>query len=137
MRRQTRLALLWILLLAGPGCSTAGREPPEPEVTGIEITAVVIRNELAFTVTDVQILVPATGAFMGCGNVMAGTACSTRFPMREFRAWPVVVSWKEYGKQHDTGEFVIEIPQHIVPGLPTRLEVVIFAMGQAGAKLVQ
>ena len=101
------------------------------------IEGAVIRNELAFPVTDVQLLVPASGNFVGCGNIMARSQCSTTFPERDYHANAVVISWKERGQPNSTAEFVIRIPEEFDHGRPARLEIIIFNMGQAGAKLVQ
>ena len=108
-----------------------------PEAMGIEIDGVIIRNDLAFPVTEVQLLVPSTGNFVGCGNIIGRSACSTKFPNLDYNANEVVITWKEYGQPHSTGPFVIKIPESLEPGRPARLEVIIFNMGQAGATLVQ
>jgi len=108
-----------------------------PEATGIEIDGVIIRNDLAFPVTEVQLLVPSTGNFVGCGNIIGRSACSTKFPNLDYYANEVVITWKEYGQPHSIGPFVIKIPEGLEPGRPARLEVIIFNMGQAGATLVQ
>lgn len=110
---------------------------PTPQATGIMIEGVMIRNELSFSVTDVRLLVPANGNFVGCGNIIARSQCSTTFPERNYTANAVVISWKERGQPQSTGEFVIKIPEKIDPNRPTWLEIIIFNMGQAGAKLVQ
>jgi hypothetical protein len=126
------LCLQLFLLLA----CTSAREK-KPESTGIEIDGVIIRNELAYQVTEVQLLVPLTGNFVSCGNITARSQCSTKFPNRDYYANEVIISWKEYGQPHKTGPFVIGIPDHLERGKPALLEVIIFNAGQAGAKLVQ
>ena len=97
----------------------------------------VIRNELPFPVTDVMINIPATGVFAGCGNIMQRSECRTSFEVVNYAGNALVVSWKEYGKPHKTGEIVMDFPEDLVAGRPAWLEVVIFAMGQAGAQLIQ
>ncbi len=125
------MAVSLCLLLA---CSTAKEN--QPKATGIVIDGVVIRNELALTVTEVTLLVPASGNFVSCGNIMARSECSTTFPGRDYYANEVVITWKEYGDPQSTDEFVISIPDSIDRNRPVRLEVIIFNRGQAGAKLV-
>ena len=100
------------------------------------IDGVVIRNELALAVTDVTLLVPFSGNFVSCGNIMARSECSTTFPGRDYYANKIIVTWKEYGEPHSTGEFVISIPDAMDHSQPVRLEVIIFNRGQAGAQLV-
>jgi hypothetical protein len=84
-----------------------------------------------------MIEVPATGAFAGCGNVLPRTACSNAFPGVDYRSNAVLVNWRERGAAHSTGEFVIEIPDTLKSGEAAVVEVVIFAPGQAGARLIQ
>ena len=101
------------------------------------IEGVTIRNELSFSVTDVQLLVPASGNFLGCGNILAHSQCSTTFPERNYQENAVVITWKERGQPQSTSEFIIKISEKFDLNRTVRLEVVIFNMGQAGAKLVQ
>jgi len=125
--------LVALLLCA---CSTdvkhAGKTVP-----GIAIDGVKIINQLSITVTDVQILVPLTGSFVSCGTILRHTSCSTSFPGRQYEHSPVQVSWKEQGQAHTTGNFVIQVPANLDLARPMWIEVVIFAPGEAGAKMVQ
>ena len=132
--RCRRLIFIASALLA-TACSMA--KETRPESTGIEIDGVIIRNELAFPVTEVQILAPGSGNFVGCGNILGRSECSTTFPISDYHANEVVISWKEYGQPHSNGPFVIQTPEDIDISVPVRLEVIIFNMGQAGARLVQ
>ena len=101
------------------------------------ITGIIIKNELAYGVTDVMIEVPATGAFAGCGNILARSRCRTTFQDVDYRSNEVLVRWREHGQQQQTGEFTIDVPSTLIPGIPSWIEVVIFGPGQAGARLVQ
>ena len=92
---------------------------------------------MPFPVTDVMINIPATGMFAGCGNIMQHSECRTSFEVVNYAGNALVVSWKEYSKPHKTAEFVMEVPENLVAGKPAWLEVVIFAMGQAGARFIQ
>ncbi len=133
--RHSAVPCLLLISMLVPACSNIPRDIPE--ATGVLIEGAVIRNELAFPVTDVQLLVPANGNFVACGNIMARSQCSTTFPERDYHANAVVISWKERGQPHSTGEFLIRIPEKFELSRPARLEVIIFNVGQAGAKLVQ
>jgi hypothetical protein len=117
-------------------CALPAPENAKPEPAGIEIDGIVIRNELAFPVTDVMIEVPATGAFAGCGNILPRSACSTKFEAVIYSANPMRVRWKEYGKPHQTDDFVLQ-PQQPGSAGPFQVEVRIYAMGQAGAVLIE
>jgi len=127
------VALCGVMLVAcaSPSSRPAGTGPV------IAIEGVRIVNKLAMTVTDVQILVPATGNFVTCGTILRNTSCSTSFPDRQYERKPVQVSWKEQGQAHATPNFVIEPPANLDPSRTVWIEVIIFAPGQAGAKLVQ
>ena len=134
MNRATGWALLGFTLLAA--CAAPVPENTRPEQASLEIYGIVIRNELAFPVTDVMIEVPATGGFAGCGNILPRSACSTKFETVHYHADPMRVSWKEYGNPHQTDEFVLRPPQ-TNPAGRFRVEVRIYAMGQAGAALIE
>ncbi len=100
------------------------------------IEGIEIRNSLSWSVTDVMVEVPATGRFAGCGNLMARSSCRTSFEEVDYRANPIVIRWRERGQPHQTGEFVVQVPEGMRPGQLAWIEVIIFAPGQAGAKLV-
>ena len=127
------------LLMAGTlaGCASGGDAPPEPGSSGINVEGIIIRNSLPYVVTDVMVEVPATGGFAGCGNIIQRTECRTSFPARDYKRNPILVSWKERGSPHQTDEFVVDLPAGAQPGDVVWLEVIVFAPGQAGARLVQ
>jgi hypothetical protein len=126
------------LLLGLTIAACAAQGPADSErATAIIIDGITIRNDLAYPVTEVLIRVPATGAFAGCGNLQPRSECSNRFQGVDYRSNGVVVSWREHGKPHSTDEFVIEIPEDWPGERSARVEVVIFAPGQAGARLAQ
>ena len=103
----------------------------------IVISGVVIRNELPYPVTDVMIEAPATGAFAGCGNILPRTACSNSFQNIVYRANAVVIRWKEHGQPQQTEEFTIQALESTLPGNEFVVEVIVFAPGQAGARLAE
>jgi hypothetical protein len=136
--RHGRAAVLlggsWLALLQA--CASLPAPEPSPEVPAIVISGLEIRNELSYPVTDVMISVPTTGAFAGCGNLLPRSQCSNRFEHIDYRANPVVISWKEHGQPHETEEFRIEQPEGVAPGEAFRVQVILFAPGEAGARLV-
>jgi hypothetical protein len=125
------VSLLLVACAAAPQ-KQAGQAGPALEIEGIEI-----RNELAHGVSDVTILIPQTGDFVSCGNIIQATSCSTTFPGRSYQGHKVQITWKEQGVPHSTDEFAIKPPELLKSGLPIWIEVVIFAPGQAGARMVQ
>jgi hypothetical protein len=118
-------------------CATTSSQAEKAEPSSILIEGIVIRNELLFPVTDVMITVAESGAFAGCGNIMPRSDCRIGFEAVNYAGNALVVSWKEYGKPHKTDEFDNDFAQDLDPRIPAWLEVVIFAMGQAGARLIQ
>lgn len=118
------------------GCASGPPEEPAVADSGIHIVGMVIRNELPYTVTDVMIDVPATGAFAGCGNILPRSQCSTTFQQVEYQGNSLVLSWKEYGAPQHTDEFAVPEPTGAGPGDSFVVEVVVFAPGQAGARLL-
>lgn len=132
------LICVYAILLLGllQSCSTAEPKPVQPESSGINIEGIIIRNQLAYPVTDVMVEVPATGDFAGCGNIFQRTACSTSFPAADYRRNAIVIRWKEHGEPQSTDEFIVTVPDGIVPGTNAWLEVIVFAKGQAGARLI-
>ena len=133
--KQVAFFGLWVCLLAGCAAihEEQSRDPPGEYV----IAGMVIRNDLAYPVSDVMIEVPATGAFAGCGNIMPRTACSTTFESIDYRRNALKVSWKEYGQPQQTDEFILRVPDTARPGDAFVVEVSVFAPGQAGARLVE
>ncbi len=103
----------------------------------LSIAGMIIRNDLLYPVTEVMIQVPETGDFAGCGNILPESDCRTSFQTVDYSGNAMVVSWKEYGQEHSTREFVVEPGRDIDASKPAWLEVTIFAAGQAGARFVQ
>ena len=131
-----RRCLLACLVSVVCGCAPVKHQVAESKDSGIDIDGIIIRNQLLYPVTDVMVEVPATGDFAGCGNILGRSQCSTSFPSADYRQNAIVVSWKEYGEAHRTAEFVVKVPAAMQPGSSAWLEIIVFASGQAGARLV-
>jgi len=117
-------------------CTSLPAPEPTPEVPAIVISGIEIRNELPYPVTDVMIRVPATGGFAGCGNILPRSQCVNRFENIDYRSDAVVITWKERGQPQETGEFRITRPEAAEPAAAFRVQVILFAPGEAGARLV-
>jgi len=102
----------------------------------VEIGGVRIANQMRQGVTDAQILVLQSGNFVSCGNIFPGTTCSTSFPDRVYEGGPLRITWKERGLAKATPDFALKTAGFVGLGKSLWIEVVIFAPGQAGAKLV-
>jgi hypothetical protein len=118
-------------------CASLSEPAPLPDSPAIAIGGLEIRNELPYPITDVMIRVPATGGFAGCGNILPRSQCVNRFENVDYRSDAVSISWSERGRAHETGEFRIELPEQAVPGAVYRVRVIVFAPGEAGARLVR
>ena len=69
-RRRTVLALLVPAVILAASCASTGPKTRQPADTGVDIAGIVFHNALNYTVTEVMALVPATGGFAGCGNIL-------------------------------------------------------------------
>lgn len=127
-------ALLGLLLAA---CAETGAEREDPDLPVVEVSGFIVRNALVHAVTDVMVEAPATGRFAGCGNILPRSECRSAFQTIEYRQNEIVVSWKERGEPRSTDPFLLELPPDLEEGKPVWLEVVIYAPGLAGARMVQ
>ena len=118
------------------GCAPGSQGDRLSSAQAVVISGVVIRNELPYTVTDVMIEVPATGGFAGCGTILPHSDCSNTFQDRDYRVSAMLIRWMEHGQPHQTDPFILEVPPSGSPGEAFRVEVIVFAPGQAGARLV-
>jgi len=132
--------LLLASCLAKPAQEKPVQDNPAQERPGadphLQITGVEIYNGLPYSVRDVRILVPASGDFVSCGQILPDSSCSTTFPARDYRENPVQLNWTEHGQAQSTKPFKIRAPQAAQPGQSAYIRVEVFAAGQAGAKLL-
>jgi len=96
-----------------------------------------IFNQMELGVTDAQILVLQTGGFVSCGNILPATSCSTAFPGREYVGGSMRITWREQGLPQATADFTLKTQAFADAGEALWIEVVIFAPGQAGARLIR
>lgn len=107
------------------------RAGPALQIAGVEI-----HNGLPYSVHDVSILVPSSGDFVSCGQILPDTSCSTKFPLRDYREFPMQISWTEHGLPHSTKPFKLSPPADALAGQGAYIRVEVFASGQAGAELL-
>ena len=136
-RRRTVLALLVPAVILAASCASTGPKTRQPADTGVDIAGIVFHNALNYTVTEVMALVPATGGFAGCGNILPRSDCSTSFTSVDYRRNPILVTWREHGEAQATDEFTVDLPTGAGRDDSFWLEVVIYAPGLAGARFVQ
>ena len=135
MKYSGRAGRIAVPLLAATLVACTGA-PEREEAVVAEIDGIVIRNDLAYPVHDVLAEVPATGGFAGCGMILRRSQCTIAFPAAAYRRNPLIVRWVEYGESHATDDILLEPPTDVGNPAGWWLEVVIFAPGQAGARLI-
>ncbi|MEJ8569465.1 hypothetical protein [Elongatibacter sediminis] len=118
------------------GCATAPDPVPEKPPVRFEIAGVDIRNELDYPVTDVQVLVHATGGLVSCGTVFPDSSCATSFPLREYRGDAISVSWEERGEPRSIEDFELEPPRGLDTRKPVWVQIVVYSPGNAGARVL-
>ena len=106
IRSKGLLALAFAAMVL-TGCATSLFQPKP------QINTVVLANNSNTTAHEVTILVEAFGGKFYCGTILAGTQCSTRFPIREYAGNPVTVSWVQNGIAHKTAPFVVPAGENI------------------------
>jgi hypothetical protein len=119
------------MLLTGCSSNPVNKTPP------ILISELVFENQTRMTVSAVRLLVPATGGFVSCGNINAGTECSTTFPEREYTGNEVEITWSQAGQIYSTGLFTILLPDDIETDKHAYVRVVLAGPGSAGAFVMQ
>ena len=107
------------------------------KAAGLQISGLVIENQTQMWVSAAQLMVPATGRFVSCGNISPQSMCSTGFPETDYTGNPVQITWSQAGQIHSTAEFVLDPPEDLDIGKPAVVRVVITAPGAAGAVIVQ
>jgi len=132
-----RLVMFLVITIGLVGCAASTERPREVKDSGIDIAGIIIQNDLAYVVRDVMVTVPATGAYAGCGNIIQRSSCRTSFPARKYRENAIRVTWFERGEKQETDDFLVELPADAVIGDVFWLEVVVYAPGLAGARLVR
>jgi len=87
-------------------------------------------------VTAVRLLVPATGAFVSCGNIPPGGTCATTFPEVKYTGNEMEVTWSQGGQIFSTGQLRLSPSNEVLEAGAARVRVVIAGPGVAGAQLV-
>jgi len=133
LRRFLAIAGVLCLLSA---CGTPAPKSEQPTGPLLQITGIEIHNALPYTVHDVTILVPDSGDYVSCGQILPDSSCSTSFPVRDYRETAVQLSWKEQGVSHSIAPFILKAPTTATQGQQAYIRVEVFAKGQAGAKVI-
>ncbi len=126
------VGVLWMLL----ACAPQSPKTEQPAGPLLQITGIEIHNALPYTIQDVTILIPESGDYVSCGQVLPDSSCSTTFPVRDYRQTAVQLSWKERGEPHSTAPFILEAPTSAADGQKAYIRVEVFGKGQAGAELL-
>ncbi len=103
----------------------------------LQIEGLVIENQTAKRVSAVRVLVPVSGNFVSCGNISPQSRCATTFPETDYTGNPVEITWSQGGQIYSTGQFVVQLPDNLDPGMPAMVRIVIAGPGSAGATIFQ
>jgi hypothetical protein len=131
------LLLAWMVTLTVCSCGGTAVKSLTPSAPAIEIHEVVIRNLLPYPIKNVQILAPATGNFVSCGNIFQQSQCSTTFPVANYSETPVQISWTEWDAPRSMPPIGLNVPEAFEFDRPATIEVTVYSPGQAAAKLIQ
>ncbi len=125
------VAGLCTLLLMACASRSVDSTPP------LQIEGLVIENQTQMWVTAARLLVPVTGNFVSCGNILPESRCATTFPETDYTGNPVEITWSQAGQIFSTGQFVIQLPDDLDLDRPAVVQIVITGPGSAGAMIVQ
>ena len=110
---------------------------PAGDVPLLQIESMLIKNQTRIKVSAVRLLVPVTGNFVSCGNILPGSMCSTTFPGAAYQGNAVEITWSQAGQIYSTGQFVMQVPAEVDMERVAAVHVVIAGPGSAGAVIVQ
>ena len=86
---------------------------PKPFVGGV-----VFENRTPDALEDVRLRVVAASGFVACSYIIANTDCVTTFPLQQYQANQLTVSWSRAGRSEDSGAFVIPLPKPLPRNRP-------------------
>ena len=130
---MTRYVLAGLCALLISACVAPGGQT----VTPLQIEGLKFENQTDRQLSAVRLLVPATGAFVSCGNVAQHSSCSTTFPETSYSGNAVEVTWSQGGQIYSTGQFNMRRPDDLKENVPAMVYVVIAGPGSAGAMIIQ
>jgi hypothetical protein len=131
--------MLLAVVLLGACRSTPEPSPflePEP-VSGLQIHGLLIFNATRTWISTVQLLVPATGRFVSCGNKAPDATCWTGFAEVEYEGNGIDISWTQAGQSWSTGAFILRPRADVDIGQPAYVRVIITGPDMAGAEIIQ
>lgn len=84
------------------------------------INEIVVVNNSRGLVRNVSIRDTELDRVFSCGNIAPFGICSNRFTRRRYRQNPIRIEWTLGETSRRSGEFVLEVPATLYPGLPLR-----------------
>lgn len=123
-------------------CATDGGTEPGPDLPVADdpvpftIEGLTIHNGTGGVVRSVTVLVPATGRFVSCGNILPRSQCSTTFPATVHQGHAVRVEWQQGGETWTVGPFVVAAPEGATEQSTVQAQVILSGPGAAGARFV-
>jgi hypothetical protein len=122
-----------MLCLVLGACASSPASNPHSD---LNIGGLSIFNRGSAYVSAAQLLVPATGNFVSCGNIAPGAVCSTAFPERTYTGNPVEVTWSQGGRIHTTGPMEVLPSEEVLEAGTAEVRIVIVSPGLAAVELL-
>ena len=113
------------------GCATVADTQRLPLMVG----GLVFENRSQTPLTTIQLLVPATGAFVSCGHISAGNRCATTFPEVVWQGNALEVTWTQAGNNWSTGQITLSPDPDVLSAGSALVRVSVIAPGSAGVLL--
>lgn len=110
-------------------CAGSASHPP------VWIEGLRFVNHGTAAVTEATLRVEATQEFVACGYIPVRGECSTKFPLRVYRANPVRVIWAQGARRFQSEAFVVSPPAAINPHQPLTATITLRDDGGYAARL--
>ncbi len=134
MRRAIAAGLVAVLLSGVLSACASGGGKSSSRL--VRIDGLRFENRSRTPVSDIQLLLPATGEFVSCGHIAPGATCASRFPAVAYDGSPLQITWTQSGSAWSTGEVRLTPDAIIRAAGVAEVRVVVLAPGSAGAVLV-
>jgi hypothetical protein len=133
LRRMIRMLFGLLLIAVGlspvTGCSGVQLASP------IAIRGLVIRNDSAADLRNIEMLVEKTRTVVNCSYIPARGKFSTEFPLREYQGNYVIVSFAQGGRTYKTRPLYAQISDDLDRSEPVEVVVIIDPRGQVSVQL--
>jgi len=124
-------SILILLLSLLAGCILHSKIHP------VHLEGFVFRNHTSGQISSIEVRAPKTGEVAGCSNIPPGASCSNSLPLRKYQGNALTLSWSAGGKVTIIKDFVVPLPEKLVPGEPATAILTFADNGSFSAELTQ